>query len=220
VSLPADRSVDAVLFDFGGVFTESPFAVAEKVGSDLGAEPGRLMEVVFGPYHDDTDHPWHRLERGELSLELAREEIIALGVEHGLDADPFNILALLAGSSGPRPELVDYVKRLHDTGYRTGIITNNAHEFRDAWKSMLPVDELFDVVVDSSEVGMRKPNPDIFRYALDALDGQTAERAVFLDDYHGNVEAAVELGMHGILVGPDVRGALVELAVLTAIAFP
>jgi hypothetical protein len=68
------RSIDAVLFDFGGVFTESPFEVARRFGAALGAEPERVIDLVFGPYHEDTDHPWHRLERGEI-LRRARDAI-------------------------------------------------------------------------------------------------------------------------------------------------
>jgi putative hydrolase of the HAD superfamily len=208
--------IEAVLFDFGGVFTDSPFEAAERVGSELGAEPGQLMQVVFGPYHEDTDHPWHRLERGELTLLAARDEIIALGLDEGLDSDPFKVLALLAAGGGPRDEVVECVRELRDAGYRTAIVTNNAREFRDAWFGMLPFDELFDVIVDSSEVGMRKPNPEIFTYTLRELGDVSPECAVFLDDFEGNVEAAMRLGMHGIVVTSDPRPALAELDALLA----
>ncbi len=62
------REIHAVLFDFGGVFTDSPFAALEELSDELGIGPRELLEIVFGPYDDDTDHPWHRLERGEVSL--------------------------------------------------------------------------------------------------------------------------------------------------------
>jgi epoxide hydrolase-like predicted phosphatase len=208
------RPLDAVLFDLGGVFTESPFAVAEQVGQKLGARPGRLIEIVFGPYHADTDHPWHRLERGELSLEAAREEIIALGASEGLDSDPYRVLALLAPSGGARSEMVACVRRVRAHGCRTALVTNNAREFREAWLSLLPFHELFDVIVDSSEVGMRKPNPEIYRHALRELGGIVPTRAVFLDDFEGNVAAAIRLGLQGILVGPDPSAAIAELDAL------
>ena len=69
-----------------------------------------------------------------------------------------------------------------------------------AWRSLVPVDELFDVVVDSSEVGMRKPNPAIYHHALEALGGIPPDEAVFLDDSPGNVEGARRAGLHAILV--------------------
>ena len=76
-------------------------------------------------------------------------------------------------------------------------------EFREFWRAMLPLDELFDVVIDSSEVGMRKPDPRIFHLALESLGGVEPGRAVFLDDYPGNVVAAQSVGMHAILVETD-----------------
>jgi putative hydrolase of the HAD superfamily len=79
---------------------------------------------------------------------------------------------------------------------------------------LVPIDELFDVVVDSSEEGMRKPDPAIFRTALDRLGVDDPRRVIFLDDFEGNILAARSLGMHAILVGPDPRPALDELAAL------
>jgi putative hydrolase of the HAD superfamily len=211
------RSIDAVLFDFGGVFTESPFEVARRFGSSLGAQPDRVLEVVFGPYHEDTDHPWHRLERGEIALEIAREEIIALGSAEGLETDPYLVLAALGREGGVREAFVETVRRARAAGMQTAIVTNNVREFREAWRAMLPVEDLFDAVIDSSEVGKRKPDAAIFRHALEAVGGPVAERTVFLDDFAGNVEAARALGMRGILVEPDPAPALAELlAILDA----
>ncbi|TFH22853.1 MAG: HAD family phosphatase [Myxococcales bacterium] len=211
----ATITIEAVLFDLGGVFTDSPFEAAAKVGDELGADPGRMLEIVFGPYHDDTDHPWHRLERGEIALEAARREIIELGEREGIDSDPYRVLALLAAGGGPRQEVVDSVHRLREAGFRTAIVTNNAREFREAWLSMLPFEELFDVIVDSSAVGMRKPNPEIFHHTLRELGDVAPSRAVFLDDFEGNVRAAIALGLHGIVVESDPAGALAALARLT-----
>ena len=80
------REIRAVLFDFGGVFTESPFAALDELSEELGVAPRELLDIVFGPYHEDTDHPWHRLERGELSLEDAREQIIEIGAAENIEA--------------------------------------------------------------------------------------------------------------------------------------
>jgi putative hydrolase of the HAD superfamily len=76
---------------------------------------------------------------------------------------------------------------------------------------MIPIAELFDAVIDSSEVGMRKPDPAIFALALRELGDIAPEHAVFLDDFPGNVAAARRLGMHGVLVENDPSGALAEL---------
>jgi epoxide hydrolase-like predicted phosphatase len=90
----------------------------------------------------------------------------------------------------------------------------DAAEFRDLWRPLLPLDELFDVVIDSSEVGVRKPDPRIYHLTLEHLGGLAPERALFLDDFVGNVEAARALGMHGIVVGPDHEPAMAELRAL------
>ncbi len=211
------RSYDAVLYDLGGVFTDSPFEAVMRVGDELGTDPEQMLEIVFGPYHEDTDHPWHRLERGELPLEDARNEIIELGRREGIDSDPYRMLALLAAGGGPREEVVQSVHRLRADGYRTAIVTNNAREFRDAWLTMLPFDEMFDAIVDSSAVGMRKPNPEIFHHTLRELGGIEPARAIFLDDHEGNIRAAEAVGLRGILVGLDPAEALAALERLTSV---
>ena len=205
---------DAILFDFGGVFTPSPFDAAEELGATLGAAPGRVLEIVFGPYHEDTDHPWHRLERGEIPLLEARDAIIALGRAEGIDTDPFRLFALMGAGDGARGAMVERAQRLVAQGYRTALITNNAHEFRDGWRKLVPADELFQVIVDSSEVGMRKPDPRIFELALARLGGVAPERALFLDDAPSNVAAAQKLGIRGVVVRKDLGDALAALDAL------
>jgi putative hydrolase of the HAD superfamily len=100
--------------------------------------------------------------------------------------------------------MVEVVRRLRSDGYRTALVTNNVREFGDTWRAMVPLAELFDVVVDSCEVGMRKPNPAIYHHALAALGDVAPERAVFLDDAPGNVDGARRAGLAAILVDdPD-----------------
>ncbi len=205
--------IEAVLFDFGGVFTPSPFDAAEELGASLGAPPGRVLEIVFGPYHEDTNHPWHRLERGEIPLLEARDAIIALGAAEGIDTDPFRLFARM-GANGARAPMVERAQRIVAHGYRTALVTNNAHEFRDGWRKLVPADELFQVIVDSSEVGMRKPDPRMFELALARLGGIAPERALFLDDAASNVAAAEKLGIRSVLVRTDLRDALAALDTL------
>ena len=205
------RALDAVLFDFGGVFTDSPFAAVDAYEAELGARPGQLREIMFGPYDRDTDHPWHCLERGEITLVTARERIVELGIQDGIEFDPIDVLRRMTGGSGGRERVVACVKELRGAGYRTAIVTNNVLEFREAWTRLIPVDELFDLVIDSSVEGVRKPDRAIYDRTLERLGNIPHERAVFLDDFPANVEAAVALGMKGVVVGPDPRPALAEL---------
>jgi epoxide hydrolase-like predicted phosphatase len=207
-------TTDAVLFDFGGVFTPSPFDAAEALGAALGAAPGRLLEIVFGPYHEDTDHPWHRLERGAIPLIEARDASVALGAAAGIEADPFQLFARMGASGGAHAAMVERPHRIVAHGYRTALVTNNAPEFRDGWRRLVPADALFQVIVDSSEVGMRKPDPRIFELALERLGGIAPERALFLDDAASNVAAAEKLGIRSVLVRPDLGDALEALDAL------
>ncbi len=210
------RPIDAVLFDFGGVFTHSPFAVIEQLGEEMGTRPGQLQEIVFGPYHQDTDHPWHRLERGEIKLVDARDEVMALGRQAGLEVDPFLLLARTTTGHGVREEFVDCAHALRKSGIRTAMVTNNVAEFRQAWQRMIPVETMFDVLIDSSELGIRKPSPAIYERALTDLGNIAPHKAIFLDDYPANIEAANALGLHGILVEPDSQKSLSQVAALLA----
>ncbi len=208
------KNVEAVLFDFGGVFTASPFGAVEALGREIGAAPGQLQRIVFGPYHEDTDHPWHRLERGEMPLLDARDAIMALGREQGLEVDPFQVFASMGRGDGARDGLVSHTLALRGAGFRTALITNNAKEFRDGWRKLVPADELFEVIVDSSEEGIRKPDARIFERTLERLGGIAPERAIFLDDAQSNLDAAERLGIRGFLVAEDVGPTLAVLDTL------
>jgi epoxide hydrolase-like predicted phosphatase len=205
------RAIDAVVFDWGGVITPSPFALVRGMGEQH--ESDEVLELMMGPYDRDTDHPWHRVERGELTLaefgayvaaETEARGIVLSRPENGVMAD------MVA-----RPEVVDTIGRLRGEGYLTALLTNNARELAPLWRPLLPLDELFDVVIDSSDVGMRKPDPRIYRLALSRL-GVEPERTVFLDDAPGNVAGAIAVGMQAILVGDDFLAALTTLGELVA----
>ncbi len=197
---PPER-VQAVFFDFGGVFINSPFAAAADTAVRMGIPEGELLELVFGPYDVDGDHPWHRMERGELSFADANTAIAELSVSSGRGRiEPMEVLMALAEDRGTREFMVDLVRDLRGRGLATGIITNNIAEFGSAWRAMIPVDELFDDVVDSSAVGLRKPDPAIYRLACERL-GVAPEASVFIDDHHGNVLGARAIGMHAVWCG-------------------
>ena len=210
---------DAVLFDFGGVFTDSPFHAVHDYGQELGLSTVQVTDIVFGSYENDGDHPWHRLERGEISLEDTRQAVLEAGRELGMEIDLYELFGRMAGNNagaGERQPLVQRVRELREEGYTTGIITNNVAEFGDGWRGLIPVEELFDFVVDSSSVGVRKPDPRIFEIALERVGDVPASRTIFLDDYPANVEAARALGMRAIAVDTDLARVIAELDALLA----
>src|SRR5262249_3265317 len=121
----------------------------------------------------------------------------------GIEID-WSIMGSLLGDLEPYPQMEVEVRRLRSDGYRVGLVTNNVKEGSGAWRAMLPLDQLVEVVIDSSAVGLRKPDPRICHLALDELGGIAPGRAVFLDDAPGNVAGAEAAGLRAILVGdPD-----------------
>lgn len=211
------RRFDAVLFDFGGVFLPSPFEVLYQAASAFGVPPETVLVTCFGSYDQDTDHPWHRLERGEITAEEALAGIADLARESGFDIDPVAVLSSTL-RTGPiiREDVVAAAREVRAAGLKTAVVTNNIKEFGPKWRALVPLDELFDVVVDSCEEGVRKPNRRIYELTLQRLGDVPPERAVFLDDAPGNVAAAAQLGMHAIRVRDDHLPALAELRALVA----
>jgi epoxide hydrolase-like predicted phosphatase len=201
-------AISAVLFDLTGVLTTSPWP-------HLTAAAGGNVELLVGPYHEDGDHPWHRLERGEINFAEWYQGVMALAADAGVELD-LSPLAALRDEMVAYPSVVARVLALREDGYRTALVTNNVREGASTWRSLLPVDDLFDLIVDSSDVGVRKPNRAIFELTLERLGVDDPANAVFLDDLESNVVAARAMGMHAIVVGDPPDAALDELDALLA----
>ena len=208
--------IGAVCWDVGGVFTARPVDAVERIGMAHGIDPGALFGAVFGDYAVDGDHPWHRLERGEVALTDAWGEIEAAVRALGADFGLADLFAGFGDDPTDRSVVTDTLLDLHARGVRMAVVTNNVREFSDGdgggWRSLVPLHAV-EVVVDSSAVGMRKPDPAIYRHVLDEL-GVAAESAVFVDDMPANVDAARGVGMYGVVCGPDPAPAMAELRAL------
>lgn len=205
---------DAVMWDFGGVFSSSPFSAIAALGKEKGIDGELFFSAIFGPYHGDTDHPWHQLERGEVDFMTAREGIMELAKAKGFEADPIELFTKMGESGGMRQEVIDLATRIKSAGHQTAIVTNNAKEFRERWVASVPIDAICHEIVDSSEVGVRKPDPRIFHIALEQLGGIAPERTLFVDDFQGNIEAAEALGITCVLMQDDYHPALAEIEAL------
>jgi epoxide hydrolase-like predicted phosphatase len=188
-------------------------AIAEVVSGAESREAA--LALLLGPYDTDTDHMWHRVERGEAPIvdwiTWVGEETAAAGVT--VDWEAFGSMM---GRLTVHDVIVDRVRSLRPEGYRTALCTNNVREGSKSWRELVPVDELFDVVVDSSEVGLRKPDARIFRLTLDRLGVEDPGRAVFLDDHPGNVAGAERAGLVGLLVGDPAEAVVALDALLRA----
>lgn len=203
---PMGGTIEAVIYDFSGVLTSSPWPL-------LSASAKGDLELLVGPYHEDTDHPWHRLERGEISVGDWMTAVLELAEASGGEVD-FSAMEALLSTITVHAHVLDHIRALKAEGFRTALITNNVREGSSQWRAMLPVDELFEVVVDSSEVGMRKPNPAIYAHTLALMGDLEPERAVFLDDVESNLVGARAAGLQTILVPDPPDPALVELDTL------
>jgi len=207
--------IDTAIFDLGGVLMENG-RHSDLVRRFPPEHAEAALRVFVGDYATDGDHPWHRLERGEITMLEFRDLSQPAFESAGIAPLPQPAAASTGEPSKPlitfvpNMAMLDLVRRLRSTGIRTGILTNNVREFRDGWRSLAPLQGLFDDIVDSHEVGMRKPNPAIYHLAATRLN-TTPERAVFLDDVLSNVDAARAIGMTGVLVDVDSAPAIIEV---------
>jgi epoxide hydrolase-like predicted phosphatase len=171
----------------------------------------------MGPHHLDTDHQWHRLERGEITMEQCR----AITKEM-LDAAGMVATAAPPSSGGStfnfqlNDEMVAFIHDLKSAGLSVGILTNNVKEFREMWWPLMDFASIFDTIVDSHEVKMRKPNPAIYHLTMDRI-GAVPARTAFLDDLRANVDAANAVGMHGVWVEEDASGAIAAARALSGL---
>jgi putative hydrolase of the HAD superfamily len=205
-------AIRAVLFDFGGVISSSPFDAFTLLEEERGLPPGFIRSVNAT---NPDDNAWARLERSEVDLDtfalLWSDEARALGQ----DLDGGAVLQRLAGQI--RPEMLAAIRTCR-ASYKTACLTNN---FGSADTEVSPqvaaVYELFDAVLESRSLGVRKPDPRFYELACATLDVRP-EECVFLDDLGVNLKPARALGMHTIKVTePDV--ALRELAEVLQLAF-
>ena len=210
-----DSDFECILWDFGGVFTGSPFYSIDIYSAHLGVKSQELIELVLGYGLDDGDHHWHRLERGEITMAEALEEIEVLTSARGIEGFEIrDFFKSMGGRNDTTEEMFDAVRRYKDLGISQFILSNNILEFSSSWKAMLP-ENIFDGIIDSSEVGIRKPDPKIFTLALQIADN-SADKTIFLDDYVEHVNVAEELGIKGIHVGPNPLDAVKQLDKLLA----
>jgi putative hydrolase of the HAD superfamily len=200
--------VRAVIFDFGGVIVSSPFEAFARYEQDNRLPAGFLRRLNAA---DPDTNAWARLERSEVDPAAFAELFEAEARAAGHEIDGRAVLAQLAGEV--RPEMVEAVRRCHER-LKTGLLTNNfvlADPTGPPQREglMAVVADLFDVVIESSRVGLRKPNTAIYELVCCEL-GVAPREAVFLDDLGVNLKPARAMGMTTIkLERPD--QALAEL---------
>ena len=193
-------AIRAVISDFGGVLTTpllgSFLAFQDETGIS-GESLGHAMQRIA---ERDGEHPLFELERGRLTesefLDLLRSE---LAPELGHEPELHRFSEIYFEALDPNQPMIDLMRDLKSRGYRMALLTNNVREWEPLWRTMLPVDEIFEVVVDSAFVGMRKPDHEIYELTLERLgDGLAADECLFVDDVDVNCEVARSLGMQAV----------------------
>jgi len=215
--------IRAVICDFGGVLTtpllQSFMAFQDQTGI-TGESLGRAMARIT---ERDGAHPLYELEKGNMTeadyLAKVRDEL-----REELDHEPqmVSFREIFFAALDPNEAMIDVMRQAKADGYRMAMLTNNVREWEPLWRSMLPVDEIFELVVDSAFVGMRKPQPEIYELTLERLRAHDPEglgdlgfgECLFVDDFEVNCEAARALGIEAVQFHsneqalPEIRSAL------------
>lgn len=195
---PLHPRLRGAVFDMGGVMTEPLGRHRESIVDPRQQDLLRFFLADFRDvYHLPTGtHDLHLLEIGAISDDEFFDRMVVKYVAAG--GRPFDARiaqqVLFGRGLAACGAMVDVVRQLKQAGYRTALLTNISRTGESIWRSLLPVDELFDTVVDSSQVGLRKPDPAIYELTCERL-GLSPEECLFVDDIGSNVEAAAALGM-------------------------
>ena len=192
-------AITTIISDFGGVLTtpliRSFMAVQDKTGIPMEAL-GRALQAA---HEAEGSHPLFELECGRMT-EVAFLSTLAEYLEPELGHLPelHDFREMYFEALDPNDALFDHLRSLHGQGFKMALLTNNVREWEPLWRSMLPIDEIFEVVVDSAFVGCRKPDPEIYAITLERLGGVDADECVFIDDMEANCTAARDLGFNAI----------------------
>jgi putative hydrolase of the HAD superfamily len=190
--------IEAIISDFGGVLTTPLLASFMAVQDTIGISTGDLGKAMAASTVEDGENPLYRLERGDITeadfLERLAEALAPL-LGHRPELHGFKEIYFEA--LDPNQPMIDLMRQLKAEGFRMAMLTNNVREWEPLWRSMMPVDEIFETVVDSAFVSLRKPEPRIYELTLERI-GLPAEACLFVDDLLHNCDAAREAGMTAV----------------------
>ena len=190
--------IDAVISDFGGVLTSPLLDSFASFQNSSGISLEQLGMAMAAVAARDGANPLFELETGRMSEARFLETLGAeLTAQQGRPVELHGFGERYFDSLHPNEPMIEFMRELRGRGYRMAICTNNVREWERLWRAKLPVDEIFEVVVDSGFVGYRKPEPEIYELTLERL-GVAARTALFVDDIEANCTAARELGMQAV----------------------
>lgn len=190
--------IRAIVSDFGGVLTTALSGSFQGFADQSGVELAALGQALAALHERDGTNPLHELECGRLSETAFVENLRAslcelLGREIELAAFADTLWAGLVANEA----MIGFMASLRADGYRMALLTNNVREWELRWRALAPIDDIFELVVDSAFVGVRKPDREIYELTVVAL-GVPAAECLFVDDIEVNCNAAQEVGMTAV----------------------
>jgi putative hydrolase of the HAD superfamily len=190
--------IEAIVSDFGGVLTTPLLTSFMAVQDEIGITPEDLGKAMRTITEEDGENPLYAMERGEMA-EADFLDRLNDGLEPLLGHRPelHRFREVYFEALHPNQEMIELMRELKASGLRMAMLTNNVREWEPVWRPMLPVDEIFETVVDSGFVGCRKPEPRIYEMTLERL-GLPAEACLFVDDLLPNIEGARKAGMSAV----------------------
>jgi putative hydrolase of the HAD superfamily len=197
--MTGDTRITTVISDFGGVLTTPLVQSFAAVQDETGIPFEQLGGAMAAIQQKDGKHPLFELETGKLTeadflRKLGDELEPMLGHRPALH----RFREIYFDALHPNEPMIELMREAKGSGFRMGLLTNNVREWEPLWRRMLPVDEIFEVVVDSGFVGCRKPDREIYDLTLERMGGLAAERCLFIDDTDVNCDAARDLGMSAV----------------------
>ncbi len=209
-------SRNAILFDLGGVVLGSPLHAIRDYERELGFARNAINLVAA---RTAPGGAWSRLERGEIDMETFYTEFEADCLEAGLSIDARLMMQRMSQASAPRANMLAAIGRLREAGFKVGALTNNwaQAEAEGRGDGTRVLRDRFDVFIESSVEGLRKPDPAIYELACQRLEA-TPPEVIFLDDIGGNLKPARAMGMATIKVD-EPESALRELSELVGLRF-
>ena len=195
---PQANGIRAIVSDFGGVLTTPLLSSFVAVQDEIGIATEDLGKAMRAATEERGENPLFEMERGELA-EGAFLDLLADALEPLVGHRPHlhRFREVYFEALHPNGEMIELMRELKASGLKMALLTNNVREWEPLWRSMLPVDEIFEEIVDSAFVGCRKPEPRIYEMTLERI-GMRAEECIFIDDLHPNCEGAKALGMRAV----------------------
>jgi putative hydrolase of the HAD superfamily len=191
--------ITTVISDFGGVLTTPLIQSFAAVQDQTGVPFEELVNGMTRIQEEDGRHPLFELETGRLSeADFLHKLGDVLEPVLGHRPELHRFREIYFDALHPNEPMIELMREAKAGGYRMGLLTNNVKEWEPLWRTMLPVDEIFEVIVDSGFVGLRKPDREIYDLTLKRLGGPDPRECLFIDDTDVNCDAARDLGMTAV----------------------